>query len=65
MRQLFFIAGLLDKGRKRHIVLIWWFVTFPSQNEVRYSHNKCKDKNILIEKAFKLVKSRKAKKENN
>ena len=53
----FFIADISEVGRK-NTILILWFLIPPSQNEAKYSHNKC----VLSEKALKLVKSRKAKK---
>ena len=63
MSGLFSNANLLEVGGKKNTLFLnfVYFKSPPNQNDVKYFHNKCKDKGVLIETTLKLAKSRKAK----
>ena len=68
MSELFCMVNLLEVGRKKTFFNIINFISSlppPNQNEVKYSHNKCSDKSVLIEMTLKFGKSRKTKKKSN
>ena len=62
MSGLICIAALLEVSRKKTFFKTFYgFEPAQNQNQVKYSHNKCYDKRVLIERTLKLTKETKSK----